>query len=143
VRKRTLWRSAFIAITPNNQISIEVKMSVIVKVLLSHEVLESPKFYSFRKEIERLIESGGKILMLDFSKINFLKNSELMAVVAIVKLVRDSNCILLISSMSEQVRMLFELTGLEQIFQRLPHPEEVALKSDLTEPLGGLQSVAG
>ncbi len=117
-------------------------MSVIVKVLLSHEVLESPKFYSFRKEIERLIESGGKILMLDFSKINFLKNSELMAVLAIVKLVRDSNCILLISSMSEQVRMLFELTGLEQIFQRLPPSEEVAVKSDLTEPLGGLQSVA-
>jgi len=117
-------------------------MSVLVKIVLSHEVLESSKFPKFQKEIERLIESGGKILMLDFSKINFLKNSELMAVVAIVKLVRDSACILLISAMSEQVRMLFELTGLEQIFQCLPPAEEVGLKSDLTEPLGGLQSVA-
>ena len=45
--------------------------------------------------------------------------------------------------MSEQVRILFELTGLEQIFQCLPPSEEVAFKSDLTEPLGGLQSVAG
>ncbi|WP_265239938.1 STAS domain-containing protein [Lyngbya sp. CCAP 1446/10] len=99
-------------------------------------------FFYFQKEIKRLIESDGKILMLDFSNIKFLKNSELMAVVAIVKLVRDSACILLISAMSEQVRMLFELTGLEQIFQYLPHPEEVPLTSDLTEPLGGLQSVA-
>jgi anti-anti-sigma regulatory factor len=80
--------------------------------------------------------------MLDFSKINFLNNSELMAVVAIVKLVRDSACILLISAMSEQVRILFELTGLEQIFQCLPSLDEVRLKSELTEPLGGLQSVA-
>jgi anti-anti-sigma factor len=117
-------------------------MSVIVKIILSHEVLEKSQFSHFQKEIQRLIESDGKILMLDFSNINFLKNSELMAVVAIVKLVRDSACILLISAMSEQVRMLFELTGLEQIFQCLPHPEEVPLTSDLTEPLGGLQSIA-
>lgn len=113
-------------------------MSVIVKIVLSHEVLENSQFIGVQKEIERLIESGGKILMLDFSKINFLKNSELMAVVAIVKLVRDSNCILLISSMSEQVRMLFELTGLAQIFQCLPPIEEVGLKTELTVPLGGL-----
>jgi len=117
-------------------------MSVIVKIILSHEVLEKSQFSQFQKEIQRLIESDGKILMLDFSNINFLKNSELMAVVAIVKLVRDSACILLISAMSEQVRMLFELTGLEQIFQCFPPPEEVPLISDLTEPLGGLQSVA-
>jgi anti-sigma B factor antagonist len=123
------------------QTSVEVKMSVIVKINLSHQVLEGSQFPQFQKEIERLIKSGGKILMLDFSNINFLKNSELMAVVAIVKLVRDSGCILLMSAMSEQVRMLFELTGLEQIFQCLPPPEELAIKSELTEPLGGLQSV--
>ncbi|MCC3498187.1 MAG: STAS domain-containing protein [Microcoleus sp. PH2017_15_JOR_U_A] len=99
-------------------------MSTIVKTVLSHQVLEGSQFPQFQKEIERLIESGGKILMLDFSNIIFLKNSELMAVVAIMKLVRDSGCILLISAMSEQVRMLFELTGLEQIFQCLPPPEE-------------------
>ncbi|MFB8797572.1 MAG: STAS domain-containing protein [Microcoleus sp.] len=113
-------------------------MSAIVKIVLSGEVLESSQFLQFHKEIERLIENGGKILMLDFSKINSLKNSELMAVVAIVKLVRDSDCILLISSMSEQVRMLFELTGLEQIFQCLSAPEEVALKTEIIDPLGGL-----
>jgi anti-sigma B factor antagonist len=122
---------------------VEVKMRVIVKILLSHEILQTSLFPNFYKEIERLIASGGKILMLDFSQINFLKNSELMAVVAIVKLVRDSACILLISSMSEQVRILFELTGLEQIFQCLPPVEnEVPLKSELTDPLGGLHSLA-
>ena len=117
-------------------------MNVLIKIVLSHEVLESSQFAKFQKEIERLIESGGKILMLDFSNINFLKNSELMAVVAIVKLVRDSECILLISSMSEQVRILFELTGLEQIFQCLPPSEEVVVvKSEITEPLAGMQGV--
>ena len=124
------------------QTSVEVKMRVIVKIILSHEILQTSLFPNFYKEIERLIASGGKILMLDFSKINFLKNSELMAVVAIVKLVRDSACILLISSMSEQVRILFELTGLEQIFQCLPPVEEVPVKSEQTEPLAGLHSLA-
>ena len=117
-------------------------MRVIVKIVLSPEVLETSQFPHFYKEIERLIASGGKIIMLDFSKINFLKNSELMSVVAIVKLVRDSACILLISAMSEQVRILFELTGLEQIFQCLPPVEDVPPKIEQPEPLGGLQSVA-
>jgi anti-anti-sigma factor len=134
--------SVWIKIYLTIQTSVEVKMRVIVKILLSHEILQTALFPNFYKEIERLIASGGKILMLDFSKINFLKNSELMAVVAIVKLVRDSACILLISAMSEQVRILFELTGLEQIFQCLPPLDEVRLKSELTEPLGGLQTVA-
>ena len=134
--------SVWIKIYLTIQTSVEVKMRVIVKILLSHEILQTSLFPNFYKEIERLIASGGKILMLDFSKINFLKNSELMAVVAIVKLVRDSACILLISAMSQQVRILFELTGLEQIFQCLPPLEEVPLKSELTEPLGGLHSLA-
>jgi len=134
----SVWVKIYLTI----QTSVEVKMRVIVKIVLSHEILQTSLFPNFYKEIERLIASGGKILMLDFSKINFLKNSELMAVVAIVKLVKDSACILLISAMSEQVRILFELTGLEQIFQCLPPLDEVRLKSELTEPLGGLQSVA-
>ncbi|MEG4631005.1 STAS domain-containing protein [Microcoleus sp. AR_TQ3_B6] len=117
-------------------------MRVIVKIVLSPEVLETSQFPHFYKEIERLIASGGKILMLDFSKINFLKNPELMSVVAIVKLVRDSACILLISAMSEQVRILFELTGLEQIFQCLSPLDDNGLKSELTEQLGDLQKVA-
>ena len=117
-------------------------MRVIVKIVLSPEVLETSQFPHFYKEIDRLIASVGKILMLDFSKINFLKNSELMSVVAIVKLVRDSACILLIAAMSEQVRILFELTRLEQIFQCLPPLDKVRLKSELTEPLGNLQSLA-
>ncbi|MEG4517885.1 MULTISPECIES: STAS domain-containing protein [unclassified Microcoleus] len=117
-------------------------MNVLVKIVLSHEVLENSQLSQFQKEIQRLIASGGKIIMLDFSKINFLKNSELMAVVALVKLVRDSECILLISAMSEQVRILFELTGLQQIFQCLPFAEDFYLKSEPTEPLGGLQSLA-
>src|SRR4028118_204902 len=134
----SVWVKIYLTI----QTSVEVKMRAIVKIVLSHEVLQTSQFPNFHKEIERIIASGGKILMLDFSKINFLKNSELMSVVAIVKLVKDSACILLISAMSEQVRILFELTGLEQIFQCLPPLEEVSLKTEQTEPLVGLHSLA-
>lgn len=117
-------------------------MSVLVKIILSHEVLENSQFPRFKKEIERLIQSDRKILLFDFSKLAFLNNSELMAVVALVKIVKASPCMLLISSMSDRVRMLFELTGLEQIFQYLPSPEEVALTSEIAQPLGGLPNIA-
>jgi anti-sigma B factor antagonist len=117
-------------------------MSVIVKIILSHEVLEKSQFPLFKKAIERLIKTDRKILLFDFSKLAFLNNSELMAVISLVKIVKASPCMLLISSMSDRVRMLFELTGLEQIFQYLPSREEVALTSEVTQPLGGLPNIA-
>jgi hypothetical protein len=101
----SVWVKIYLTI----QTSVEVKMRVIVKIVLSHEILQTSQFPHFYKEIERLIASA---------------------------------CILLISSMSQQVRMLFELTGLEQIFQCLPPLEDVPLKSEVPEPLAGLQSVA-
>ena len=72
----SVWVKIYLTI----QTSVEVKMRVIVKIVLSPEVLQTSQFPDFYKEIERLIASGGKILMIDFSKINFLNNSELMSV---------------------------------------------------------------
>lgn len=108
-------------------------MSVLVKVTLSPEVLESANTVQFQKELEKIIENGAKIIMLDLKNVAFLTNSGLMTLVSILKLVKASNCILLISSMSEQVRMLFELTGLEQIFNCFPTVEEIPVASELTE----------
>ena len=114
----------------------------VVKVTLSPDVLEGANALHFQKEIEKIIENGGKILMLDLKNVTFLTNAGLMTLVSIMKLVKASNCILLISSMSEQVRMLFELTGLEQMFNCFPSAEEIPVPSELTEKIGGWKSVA-
>ena len=117
-------------------------MSILVKVTLSPEVLESANTVHFQKEIKEIIENGAKIIMLDLKNVAFLTNAGLMTLVSILKLVKASNCILLISSMSEQVRMLFELTGLEQMFNYFPTVEEIPVASERTEKLEGFKSVA-
>ncbi|HLO47818.1 MAG TPA: STAS domain-containing protein [Kamptonema sp.] len=113
----------------------------VVKVTLSPDILESANALHFQKQIQRIIENGAKIIMLDLKNITFLTNSGLMTLVSIMKLVKASNCILLISSISEQVRMLFELTGLEQMFNCFPNGEELSVSSEVTE-LGSFKSVA-
>lgn len=98
-------------------------MSVLVKFVLSPDLLESSKAVSFQQEIETVIKNGSKILMLDLKNVSSLTNSGLMALVSILKIVRASNGILLLTSLSEQVRMLLEITGLEQIFSYFTEEE--------------------
>jgi anti-anti-sigma factor len=47
-----------------------------------------------------------------------MSSSGLMALVYILKVVKAAGCTLLISSRSEPVRMLLEMTGLDQVFEK-------------------------
>lgn len=90
-----------------------------IKVVQSPDILDSSQATQFTREIENLIKTGVKIVLLDLKNVTFLSSSGLMALVSLLKAVQSAGCELLIYSSSEQVRMLFEMTGLEQVFNSL------------------------
>jgi anti-anti-sigma factor len=94
-------------------------MSVVVKVIQFPNTLDSSNVSQFTHEIESLIETGVKIVLLDLKNVTFMSSSGLMALVYILKVVKAAGCTLLISSRSEPVRMLLEITGLDQVFEKL------------------------
>jgi len=94
-------------------------MSVLVKVIQFPNTLDSSNVSQFTHEIESLIETGVKIVLLDLKNVTFMSSSGLMALVYILKVVKAAGCTLLISSRSEPVRMLLEITGLDQVFEKL------------------------
>lgn len=95
-------------------------MSVVVKVVQFPNTLDSSNVSQFTHEIESLIETGVKIVLLDLKNVTFMSSSGLMALVYILKVVKAAGCTLLISSRSEPVRMLLEITGLDQVFEKFP-----------------------
>jgi anti-anti-sigma factor len=90
-----------------------------IKVVQSPDILDSSQATQFTREIENLIKTGVKIVLLDLKNVTFLSSSGLMALVSLLKAVQSAGCELFIYSSSEQVRMLFEMTGLEQVFNSL------------------------
>jgi anti-anti-sigma factor len=88
-----------------------------IKIVQSPDILDSFQAIQFTREIENLLKAGVKIILLDLKDVTFLSSSGLMALVALLKAVQSAGCELLIYSWSEQVRMLFEITGLDQVFK--------------------------
>ncbi len=99
-------------------------MSMVVKLVQSPDVLDSTMATEFHREIESHIEAGVNMVLLDLKNVTFISSSGLMALVAAFRGVRAAGGKLFIYSINAQVKMLFELTGVEQVFETIANLDE-------------------
>lgn len=92
-------------------------MSLTVQVVEPKGILDSSKAEEFRKMIDGVLSEGAEILLLDLKDITFIDSSGLGTLVVILKQMRASNRKLYICSINDQVRMLFELTSMDRVFE--------------------------
>lgn len=93
-------------------------MSLVIKIVQCPDVLDSIRASTqFHREIEGLVEAGIKLFLIDLKNVTFISSSGLLALVVAFRLVRSAGGKLFICSMNEQVKMLFELTGVDQVFE--------------------------
>ncbi|HEY9849650.1 MAG TPA: STAS domain-containing protein [Leptolyngbyaceae cyanobacterium] len=92
-------------------------MDQAIKIVQPIGILDSTKGSQFRQEVSDLVNEGAKIVLVDFQDITFMDSSGLGALVLSLKTVRASGGKLFICSINEQVRMLFELTSMDRVFQ--------------------------
>ncbi|MDJ1169738.1 STAS domain-containing protein [Roseofilum sp. BLCC_M154] len=99
-------------------------MSQIIKQIQPSGILDSTKAGQFRDEVSALVQSGADTILIDLKDVTFIDSSGLGALVAALKTVRSAGGKLLICSINEQVRMLFELTSMDRVFEVLSSREE-------------------
>lgn len=100
-------------------------MSTVVKVLQPSGILDGTKAGQFRQEISNLVDSDKvDIVLIDFQDVTFMDSSGLGALVLALKTVRAAGAKLFICSVNEQIRMLFELTSMDRVFEIFPTREE-------------------
>ena len=92
-------------------------MSPVVKIAQPAGILDSTKGSQFREEISELVDNGANIVLVDFQDVTFMDSSGLGALVLALKTVRAAGGKLYICSINEQIRMLFELTSMDRVFQ--------------------------
>lgn len=99
-------------------------MSPLIKVYQPSGILDASESQEFRQEITEIGESGAQIVLVDFKNVTFMDSSGLGALVLAFKALRSAGTKLVICSINEQVRILFELTGMDKVFEIFPSQEE-------------------
>jgi anti-sigma B factor antagonist len=92
-------------------------MNPTVQVIEPSGILDSTKAEDFRQSVEALLQNGAGIILIDLKDITFIDSSGLGTLVVLLKKVRSLDRTLCICSINDQVRMLFELTSMDRVFE--------------------------
>lgn len=95
-----------------------------IKIVQPSGVLDATKSQEFRQEVIKLLESKPKIVLVDLKDISFMDSSGLGALVLAFKTLRASDTKLVLCSINEQIKILFELTGMDKVFEIFSNQDE-------------------
>lgn len=99
-------------------------MNSTIKVIQPEGVLNGTEGNNMRHEIESLLTTGTDLVLVNLQDVTFVDSSGLGALVMAFKSVRAAGGKLCFCSVGEQPKMLFELTGMEQVFEVYSNPDE-------------------
>ncbi|MEM6445202.1 MAG: STAS domain-containing protein [Cyanobacteria bacterium J06642_2] len=78
----------------------------------------------FRQQIDAMVAAGAQAILIDLKEVTFMDSSGLGALVTALKMLRARDGKLYLCSMNDQIRMLFDLTGLNTVFDTYRTREE-------------------
>ena len=103
-------------------------MATNITVIEPSGILDGTKAVKFCHEIDQLVMNLVDIIVVDFKNVTFMDSSGLGALVQSLKMTREVNVKLLLCSFNDQIKMLFELTGMDRVFEIFPGREELEQK---------------
>jgi anti-anti-sigma factor len=92
-------------------------MNSTIKVLCPSGILNSTQADLFNQEINRSLSAGVRSILIDFENVTFMDSSGLGLLVVALKIVRASGGQLALCSISNEVKIVFELTDVERFFE--------------------------
>lgn len=99
-------------------------MDVNLKIIQPSGILDGTKVHHIRQEINSIINAGAAIVLIDLANVTFMDSSGLGALVIALKAVRTAGGKLFLCSVNDQVKLLFELTSMDRVFEVFPNRAE-------------------
>ncbi len=87
-----------------------------IQIIKPSGILDATTSQELRVQITECVNSGIKIILVDFQDVTFMDSSGLGALVLAFKALRAVDSKLFICSVNEQIKILFELTGMDKVF---------------------------
>lgn len=103
-------------------------MSANIKIIQLIGILDGTRTQELRDWINQGIEQGAETILVDLKEVTFMDSSGLGALVTALKTARLAGRKLCVCSVSEQVKILFELTSMDRVFQIFRDQEEFISK---------------
>jgi anti-sigma B factor antagonist len=92
-------------------------MANTIEVVQLTGILDSTQAVTLQQQVAQALENQAEIVLIDLKDVTFVDSSGLGALVIALKAVRSANAKFYICSINEQVRILFELTSMDQVFE--------------------------
>lgn len=108
-------------------------MNLLVKTVQFPHILNNEAMFQFQREVEDFVKTEIDHIVVDLKSIDFINSAGLMALVMALRLVRSVNKKLFVCSINDQVRMLFEITGMDQVLEIFSEPSFT--ESSFSEPI--------
>jgi anti-anti-sigma factor len=94
-----------------------------VKVIVISGNFNASTSSEFHKSIQEVIASDIKIVLIDCHSVTFMDSFGLGTLVVTFKMLEAAGIKMVICSTNEQIKMLFELTGMDNKFTIVPSQE--------------------
>lgn len=91
-------------------------MNFVMEIIKPKGILDGTKTTEFRQKINETLERGAKVILVDFSEVTFMDSSGLGTLVFSLKTVRAAGAQFFLCSINDQIKMLFELTSMDRVF---------------------------
>jgi anti-anti-sigma factor len=95
-----------------------------VKVLTVKENLNAETSSEFKQQITQVLATGVKTVLVDCQNITFLDSCGLGSLVWAFKTLREAGVRMVLCSINEQVRIIFELASINQIIEIFPNQDD-------------------
>jgi anti-anti-sigma factor len=95
----------------------------LTKIIQPPAIFDGTYGQQLRQSIEGAIQAGVTTILLDCEAITFMDSSGLAALVVAFKQIREVKGRLCFCALSDQVRLLFELTDMISVFEIFPDRE--------------------
>ncbi|MFM7407461.1 MAG: STAS domain-containing protein [Cuspidothrix sp.] len=96
-----------------------------VKVIALSGSFNASNANEFQATIKEVITNEISIVLVDCHALTFMDSTGLGNLVLAFKTLRSSGIQMIICSINEQIRILFELTGMDSIFTIIPNQDEL------------------
>ncbi|HEY9827285.1 MAG TPA: STAS domain-containing protein [Stenomitos sp.] len=87
------------------------------KVFIASGLLNNVNANALKNDVASYVAEGHKIVRVDFQGVTFINSSGIGALVATLKIVKAQGGEIFLYSLNPQVRMIFELTKMDQVFK--------------------------
>lgn len=103
-------------------------MAIKIRVVEPSGIFDGGQAATYYSDIEQMIANKIDMVIIDFKDVTFMDSSGLGTLVQYLKMTRDAKTRLILCSLNQQIKMLFDLTGMDRVFEMFNSREELEQK---------------